>query len=287
MKVVIFAGGFGTRLSEETSIRPKPMVEIGGRPILWHVMKIFSRYGLTDFVVLGGYKVEFIREYFLNFNRMSRDFTIDLASDKIVWSRGAAEPWRVTVLDTGLETMTGGRLKRAAAIIGNETFCLTYGDGVSNINIKELIEFHHRSGRWATVTAVPAPGRFGVLVLSEDGGNVRTFREKDSRDAALINGGFFVCEPKVFDLVDDDSTVWERAPMEKLVHNGQLAAYRHFGFWQNMDTLRDKAILESAWTAGAPWLKSEVESAPGEQFSDRVSRRGDRPASFRGLAIRR
>lgn len=269
MKVVIFAGGFGTRLSEETSIRPKPMVEIGGRPVLWHLMKIYSRYGLTDFVILGGYKVEFIRDYFLNFKRMNSDFTIDLASDKIVWSRGSAEPWRVTVLDTGLETMTGGRLKRAAEVIGNETFCLTYGDGVSDINIKDLIDFHRRSGRWATVTAVPAPGRFGVLVLSEDG-NVRTFREKDSRDAALINGGFFVCEPKVFDFVDDDSTIWERAPLEKLVDNGQLAAYRHFGFWQNMDTLRDKAILESAWNAGAPWLRPPHERVRGERSHENV-----------------
>jgi glucose-1-phosphate cytidylyltransferase len=255
MKVVIFAGGLGTRLSEETSIRPKPMVEVGGRPILWHVMKIFAQYGLTDFVVLGGYKVEFIRNYFLSYNKISSDFTIDLATDKIIWSRGSGEPWRVTVLDTGLETMTGGRLKRAREVIGEETFCLTYGDGVSDVNIKELLAFHHRSGRWATVTAVPAPGRFGVLGLSEDGEKVNTFREKDSRDVGLINGGFFVCEPRVFELVDDDATIWERGPMERLVEHGQLAAYRHWGFWQSMDTLRDKAVLEAAWSAGAPWLK--------------------------------
>jgi glucose-1-phosphate cytidylyltransferase len=255
MKVVIFAGGMGTRLSEETAVRPKPMVEIGGRPILWHVMKIYAKAGLREFVVLGGYKVEFIRNYFLSYSRISSDFTIDLAADKIVWSRGSAEPWQVTVLDTGPDTMTGGRLKRARDVIGDETFCLTYGDGVSDVNVSDLIAFHRRSGRWATVTAVLPPGRFGVLGLSEDGDKVTAFREKDSRDVGLINGGFFICEPRVLELVDGDSTVWEQAPMQRLVEQGQLAAYRHFGFWQSMDTLRDKGVLEAAWNAGAPWLK--------------------------------
>lgn len=258
MKAVIFAGGFGTRLSEETAIRPKPMVEIGSRPILWHVMKIYAQYGITDFVVLGGYKVDFIRNYFLNYNLLSSDFTIDLASGKILWSRANGEPWRVTVLDTGPDTMTGGRLRRARDMIGDESFCLTYGDGVCDVDISKLIEFHKQSGRKATVTAVPAPGRFGVMGLSESGEDVTAFREKDSGDVGLINGGFFVCEPSVFDLIEGDSTVWEQAPMQSLVDQGQLASYRHFGFWQSMDTLRDKAVLEEAWAKGAPWLKAEA-----------------------------
>lgn len=255
MKVAIFAGGFGTRLSEETAIRPKPMVEIAGRPILWHVMKIYAQYGHTDFVVLGGYKVDFIRNYFLNYSRLSSDFTIDLATGDIVWQRASAEPWRVTVLDTGLDTMTGGRLKRAREILGEEPFLLTYGDGVSDVNIDDLVAFHRKQGKLATVTAVLPPGRFGVMGLSESGEEVLHFREKDSRDVGLINGGFFVCEPGVFDLIDGDSTVWEQAPMQRLVERGQLSAFRHFGFWQPMDTLRDKAVLESAWEKGAPWIR--------------------------------
>jgi glucose-1-phosphate cytidylyltransferase len=254
MKVAIFAGGYGTRLSEETSIRPKPMVEVAGKPILWHVMKIYAQFGHTDFVVLGGYKVDFIRNYFLNYSRLSSDFTIDLASGDILWQRAGAEPWRVTVLDTGLDTMTGGRLKRARDIIGDDPFLLTYGDGVSDVNIDDLVAFHKKEGRLATVTAAPAPGRFGVLGLSESGDEVTHFREKDSRDTGLINAGFFVCEPGVFDLIDDDATVWEQAPMRRLVDQGQLAAFRHFGFWQPMDTLRDKAVLEDAWAKGAPWI---------------------------------
>lgn len=257
MKVVIFAGGLGTRLSEETAVRPKPMVEVGGKPMLWHVMKVYAQYGHTDFVVLGGYKVDFIRSYFLNYSRLSSDFTIDLATDEITWRRGAVEPWRVTVLDTGLETMTGGRLKRARDVIGEEPFHLTYGDGVSDVDIGELTAFHKAQGKLATVTAVPPPGRFGVLGLSDSGEQVLHFREKDSRDVGLINGGFFVCEPAVFDLIDGDPTVWEQAPMQKLVDMGELAAFRHIGFWQSMDTLRDKAVLEAAWENGAPWLKSK------------------------------
>lgn len=256
MKAVIFAGGFGTRLSEETAIRPKPMVDVGPRPILWHVMKIYAQHGITDFVVLGGYRVDFIRQYFLNYTRSLSDFTIDLASGEITWQRGAAEPWRVTVLDTGLETMTGGRLKRAQDIIGQETFCLTYGDGVSDIDITALLAFHRRKGKACTVTAVAPPGRFGVLGLSPDGEDVTAFREKDQVDVGLINGGFFVCEPAVFDVIDDDTQPFEQEPMNRLVERGQLASYHHRGFWQSMDTLRDKAVLDAAYAKGAPWLKS-------------------------------
>ena len=257
MKVAIFAGGYGTRLSEETAIRPKPMVEVGGRPILWHVMKIYAQYGFTDFVILGGYKVEVIKEYFLNFSRLASDFTIDLGSGEILWQRNSVDPWRVTVLDTGLDTMTGGRLKRARAVMGEAPFLLTYGDGVSDVNITDLIAFHKAQKRMCTVTATPAPGRFGVMGLSDEGDQVTHFREKDSRDVGLINGGFFVCEPGVFDLIDDDTTVWEQAPMRRLVDQHQLAAFKHFGFWQPMDTLRDKAVLEAAWKKNPPWIKSK------------------------------
>jgi glucose-1-phosphate cytidylyltransferase len=254
MKVALLAGGFGTRLSEETGVRPKPMVEVGGRPILWHIMKMYARHGLTDFVILGGYKVDFIRNYFLNYARASADFTIDLASNEIIWERSHAEPWRVTVLDTGLDTMTGGRVKRAREIIGDEAFCLTYGDGVSDIDIAALIAFHKAKGKACTVTAVAPPGRFGVLGLDATGETVTAFREKDQEDVGLINGGFFVCEPSVFDLIDDDTSVWEQEPMNRLVAQGQLASYRHRGFWQAMDTLRDRMLLEKLWDAGkAPW----------------------------------
>ena len=255
MKVVLFAGGLGTRLSEETAIRPKPMVEVGGRPIIWHIMKCYAQYGLTDFVVLGGYRIEFIRQYFLNYRMQSSDFTIDLSNGEVLWNAYQSEPWRVTILDTGLDTMTGGRLKRARDFIGNETFCLTYGDGVSDVDIGKLVAFHREGGTWATVTAVEPPGRFGVLNFGEDGIMVESFREKDGRDVGLINAGFFVCEPAIFDLIDDDATVWEQTPLRRLVEKKQLRAYRHTGFWQSMDTLRDKAVLEEAWRMGAPWIK--------------------------------
>lgn len=255
MKVVILSGGLGTRLSEETAVRPKPMVEIGGRPIIWHIMKCYAQYGLTDFVVLGGYRVEFIRQYFLNYRMHGSDFTIDMASGEVRWHGQCAEPWNVTILDTGLDTMTGGRLRRARAVIGDETFCLTYGDGVSDVDIGQLIDFHRRQGLWATVTAVQPPGRFGVMTFDRDGTRVESFREKDGNDVGLINAGFFVCEPQVLDLIDDDATVWEQAPMRRLVEYRQLAAYRHDGFWQSMDTLRDKVTLEEAWRNGAPWLR--------------------------------
>jgi glucose-1-phosphate cytidylyltransferase len=256
MKAVFFAGGLGTRLSEETALRPKPMVEVGGKPILWHIMKSYEAYGITDFVVLGGYKVDAIRDYFLSYHRLSGDFTVDLATGQIIWSRSKSESWRVTVVDTGVDTMTGGRLKRARDIIGNETFCLTYGDGVSDVNIAELIAFHRAQGLLCTVTAVAPPGRFGVLGFTEDGNRVEAFREKDSMDVGLINGGFFVCEPAVIDLVENDATVWEQKPMADLVARGQLAAFRHPGFWHPMDTVRDRAVLEAAYAKGAPWLRA-------------------------------
>jgi glucose-1-phosphate cytidylyltransferase len=255
MKAVIFAGGFGTRLSEETTLRPKPMVEIGGRPILHHIMEMYAAHGITDFVVLGGYKVEFIKDYFLNYTRRTGDFTVDLSTGELVWSQNKPLPWKVTVLDTGLDTMTGGRLKRAEHVIGKETFCLTYGDGVSDVDITALIAFHRKSGARATVTAVSPPGRFGVLGLSPDTDKVLAFREKDSVDVGLINGGFFVCEPDVFSYVDGDATVWEQEPMNRLVDAGALAAYRHDGFWQAMDSVRDKQVIEAAYAKGAPWLK--------------------------------
>lgn len=254
MKVAILAGGFGTRISEETTIRPKPMVEIGGQPIMWHIMKCYAQHGLTDFVVLGGYKVEFIRNFFLNYQNLSSDFTIDLKSGEIVWQRSDAEDWRVTVLDTGMDTMTGGRIKRARDVLGDEPFCLTYGDGVSDVDITKLIAFHKEKGRKCTVTAVAPPGRFGVLGFDETGERVDAFREKDRQDVGLINGGFFVCEPSVIDLIDDDSVVWEQEPLKRLVASGELSAYRHKGFWQSMDTLRDKHVLEDLWESGeAPW----------------------------------
>jgi glucose-1-phosphate cytidylyltransferase len=255
MKVVIFAGGLGTRLSEETVIRPKPMVEVGSKPILWHIMKMYAHYGHTDFVILGGYRVDFIRRYFLDYARMESDFTINLRSGAVDVIRGPREDWKVTVLDTGLETMTGGRLKRAREVIGNERFMLTYGDGVSDVDIDKLVKFHAASGALATVTAVAPPGRFGVLGLQSGSDRVHSFREKEQADVGLINAGFFVCEPGVIDLVDGDSTVFEQEPMRRLVEKNQLAAYRHLGFWQAMDTLRDKQVLESAYAKGAPWLK--------------------------------
>lgn len=254
MKAVIFAGGFGTRLAEETSVRPKPMVDVGPRPILWHIMKIYAAQGITDFVILGGYKVEFIRNWLLSYRQLTSDFEIDLATGEVRYLQTKSEPWRVTVLDTGLETMTGGRLKRARDVIGDDRFCLTYGDGLSDIDIPALIDFHKKSNAWATLTAVAPPGRFGVLGLSPDGTKVDAFREKDSRDVGYINGGFFVCEPEVFDTIDGDETVWEEQPMARMVAAGKLASYRHHGFWRSMDTLADKTVLERMWSSGkAPW----------------------------------
>lgn len=254
MKAVLFAGGLGTRLSEETAIRPKPMVEIGGQPILWHIMKSYAAHGITEFVVLGGYKVEFIKQFFLSYFMNANDFTVDLQTGSVSIIPGKTRPWKVTVLDTGFETMTGGRLKRARDIIGDETFCLTYGDGVSDIDISALIAFHRAQKTMATVTAVSPAGRFGVLSFDPGGTKVDAFREKDSADVGLINGGYFVCEPQVFDLIEGDRTVWEQEPMSELVRMGQLSAYKHHGFWQPMDTIRDKTLLEDLWAKGkAPW----------------------------------
>lgn len=255
MKVAIFAGGYGTRLSEETTLRPKPMVNIGGRPILHHIMEIYSRHGLTDFVVLGGYKVEVIKDYFLNYYNRSCDFTIDLSTGAVELLNPVGAPWKVTVLDTGVKTMTGGRLKRAKDFLKDETFCLTYGDGVADIDITALISAHKASGAKATVTAVAPPGRFGVLGFDSKTGRVHTFREKDANDVGLINGGFFVCEPSVIEYVDGDDSVWEQKPLRRLVDRGELNTYHHNGFWQSMDSLRDKEHLQEQYAKGAPWLE--------------------------------
>ncbi len=254
MKVVLLAGGFGTRISEESAIRPKPMVEIGGRPILWHIMRHYARYGHTEFVVLGGYKVDVIRDYFLNYHLQNSDFTVDTSTGEILWSRSRAESWNVTVLDTGIDTMTGGRIKRARDTIGDDTFLLTYGDGVSDVNIDDLVDFHRQQAAALTLTAVTQPGRFGALGLNPEGTQVTAFREKAANDGGLINGGYFVCEPELFDVIDGDATVLEQEPMDALVNRGKLASFRHLGYWQNMDTLRDRNVLEKVWATGdAPW----------------------------------
>ena len=254
MKVVIFAGGYGTRLREETGIVPKPLVEVGGMPILWHIMKIYEAHGLTDFVVCCGYKGHMIKEYFLGYTNRGSDFTIDLATNAVTTHRMVGEPWRVTLADTGLETMTGGRLKRVRDYIGDETFCLTYGDGVSNVDVGALVKFHKEQGAMATVTAVHQPGRFGALDVNPDKNRISEIREKSYADGHLINGGFFVCEPGVMDYIEGDETVWEKEPLTRLVEAGELAIFRHDGFWQNMDTLRDRHVLEEMWASGhAQW----------------------------------
>ena len=253
MKVALLAGGWGTRLSEETVVRPKPLVEIGGRPIMWHIMKTYAHYGLRDFVIIGGYKVETIRDYFLRYQMNTTDFTIELKSGRVQWLGEVPEDWRVTVVDTGVNTMTGGRLKRVKHLLADATFCLTYGDGVSNLNIQQLLETHRQLGRWCTLTAVTQPGRYGALRLSSNGSRVDGFREKRVGDGGLINGGFFVCEPEIFDLIDGDDTVWENEPIDRLIERGQLSSYYHTGYWQSMDSLRDKHLLEQTWKEGAPW----------------------------------
>jgi glucose-1-phosphate cytidylyltransferase len=253
MKVVILAGGFGTRISEESLVRPKPLVEIGGRPILWHIMKIYSAYGLNDFVICGGYKCDQIKAFFRDYMISCSDVTFDLKSDRMVIRRNEIEPWTVTVVDTGEKTMTGGRVKRVRPYLDGETFCLTYGDGVADIDMESLINFHKRSGACVTVTGVAPPGRFGVLGIDAETSFVDAFREKSNKDVGYINGGFFVLEPEAHDYIAGDDTVWEREPLEMLARQGKLAAYRHTGFWQNMDTLRDKHVLERHWEEGAPW----------------------------------
>jgi glucose-1-phosphate cytidylyltransferase len=252
MKAVILAGGYGTRISEETQARPKPMVEVGGRPVLWHVMKTYSAHGIHEFVICLGYKGYMIKEYFANYFLHMSDVTFDLRENRMDVHHRHAEPWRVTLVDTGEATMTGGRLKRVREYVGEESFCFTYGDGLSDVNVAELIAFHQRQGKLATITAVQPPGRFGALDLQQT--LITGFREKPQGDGGWINGGFFVLEPRVLDTIEGDRTLWEREPLERLARDGQLAAFRHLGFWQPMDTLRDKLLLESLWAAGkAPW----------------------------------
>lgn len=253
MKAVILAGGLGTRISEETHLRPKPMIEIGGKPILWHIMKIYSHYGVNDFVICCGYKGYVIKEYFANYFLHMSDVTFDMRNNSMQVLQQSAEPWRVTLIDTGEETMTGGRLRRVAPYVKDEeAFCFTYGDGVSDINIAELVAFHKAQKVKATLTATYPPGRFGALDLQ--GEKVLSFKEKPKGDGGMINGGFFVLSPAVLDLLEGDDCVWERAPLETLADRGELAAYQHSGFWQAMDTLRDKTHLEELWQSGrAPW----------------------------------
>lgn len=254
MKAVILAGGLGTRLSEETTLKPKPMVEIGGMPILWHILKIYSSHGINDFVICAGYKGYVIKEYFANYFLHMSDVTFDMTENRMEVHRKKAEPWKITVVDTGEATMTGGRLKRVAEFLDPaEPFCFTYGDGVGDIDVTALIEYHKSQGRDATLTAVQPPGRYGALAISECGA-VEQFQEKPEGDGAWINGGFFVLNPGVIDRIVDDAMIWEREPLEGLAEDQQLAAYKHRGFWRPMDTLRDKTQLEEMWQSGkAPW----------------------------------
>lgn len=255
MKVVILAGGFGTRLAEETDLRPKPLVEIGGKPILWHIMKMYEAAGFNDFVICCGYKAQMVKTYFVNYFTENYDLTVDLAANSVEFLGNPSEQWRVTLIDTGLHTMTGGRLKRVRPYLGNGPFALTYGDGVADINLRDVLDFHREHGRKATITAVPTPGRFGILDLS-DGGGVSAFREKPDQEGGWINGGFFVLEPSALDGIDGDTTIWERGPLESLAREGELMAFRHVNFWQPMDTLRDKRELEAMWESGnAPWKR--------------------------------
>jgi glucose-1-phosphate cytidylyltransferase len=255
MKVVILAGGFGTRLQEETNRVPKPMIEIGGLPLLLHIMKIYSHYGYDDFVICLGYKGYYIKEYFSNYALHRADVTYNFKTGAVNYFNSVAEPWRVSLIDTGLNTMTGGRLKRVRPFLGDGPFMLTYGDGVADVDIHALVAAHKAHGRAATVTAVQPPGRFGALQIGQDD-NVSAFREKAGSELGWINGGYFVLEPSVLDLVEGDDTVWERGPLEKLAATGNLAAYQHTGFWQPVDTLREKKLLEELWAKGdAPWRK--------------------------------
>jgi glucose-1-phosphate cytidylyltransferase len=250
VKLVVLAGGYGTRISEESAVRPKPMVEIGEKPILWHIMKIYSAHGVNDFVIAAGYRGYLIKEYFANYFVHTTDITVDLRTNTVETHTTTAEPWRVTVVDTGEGTMTGGRLKRVREYLDDETFCLTYGDCVTDLDISKEIEFHKEAGAMATLAAIQPPGRFGVLSL--DHGRVRSFLEKPAGEGGWVNGGFFVVEPAVLDYIDGDETVWEREPMQRLADEDKLAAYRHTGFWHPMDTLRDKMVLEEQWASGKP-----------------------------------
>ena len=254
MKAVILAGGFGTRISEESAVKPKPMIEIGEKPILWHIMKIYSTHGINDFIVCCGYKGYSIKEYFANYYLHGADVTFDLAKRSVEIHHDSSEPWRITCVETGLSTMTGGRLRRVRQHLDDETFCMTYGDGVSDVNISDLVAFHRKQNTLGTLTAVQPPGRFGAFTLEAEDTKVPHFREKPVGDGAWINGGYFVLEPGVLDYIAGDATVFERGPMEKLSQEGQLSAFKHYGFWQPMDTLRDKNVLEEHWQSGkAPW----------------------------------
>lgn len=255
MKVLLLAGGLGSRLSEETTIKPKPMVEIGGKPILWHIMKIYSYYGFNEFIILCGYKGYMIKEYFANYYRHMADMTIDLTNNSVQYHTPHAEPWKITLIDTGEETMTGGRIKRVQKFVGNEPFLLTYGDGVSDIDIDRLVNFHKGHGKLITMTSVQPEGRFGALNIL-DTNQVERFEEKPKGDGSWINGGFFVCEPQVFEYITGDSTIFEKEPLENLARDGELFTYKHTGFWKPMDTLRDKTQLEDLIAKGkAPWIK--------------------------------
>jgi glucose-1-phosphate cytidylyltransferase len=252
MKAVILAGGLGTRISEESHLRPKPMIEIGGRPILWHIMKIYSHYGINDFVVCLGYKGYVIKEYFANYFLHMSDVTFDMAENRMEVHQRHAEPWRVTLVDTGQETLTGGRLKRVEQYIGKETFCFTYGDGVADVDISRLVAFHRAQGKAATLTAIQPPGRYGAVSI--DDARVTSFAEKPAGDGAWVNGGYFVLEPSAFDYIANDQTSWESGALVRMSQDGKLAGYQHVGFWQAMDTLRDKNHLEELWQSGhAPW----------------------------------
>jgi glucose-1-phosphate cytidylyltransferase len=254
MKAVILAGGLGSRLSEETSIRPKPMIEIGGKPILWHIMKIYSACGINDFIICLGYKGHLIKDFFANYFLYSSDLTIDLEKNSLAYHHSACEPWRVTLVDTGTGTMTGGRLKRVLPYVADDVaFCFTYGDGIGDVNIAKLIEFHRQSGRLVTLTATRPTGKFGALGI-DDNSLVQSFQEKPPGDGRWVNGGFFVLSPKVGPYITDDSTIWEREPLEMLARDGHVSAYRHLGYWQPMDTIHDKQLLEDLWSSGrAPW----------------------------------
>lgn len=251
MKAVILAGGLGTRISEESHLRPKPMIEIGGKPILWHIMKIYSAYGINEFIICCGYKGYMIKEYFANYFLHMSDVTFDMKHNRMEVHEKHAEPWRVTLIDTGQNTLTGGRIKRVQDFIGDKTFCFTYGDGVADIDISKLIDFHRNHGKLATVTAIQPPGRYGALNI--DGIHVNGFREKPDDDGAWVNGGFFVLEPQVIDAIEGDQISWETGPVLKLAQDGQLIAFKHTGFWQAMDTLRDKNNLEELWQTSPPW----------------------------------
>lgn len=254
MKAILLAGGYGTRLAEETTTRPKPMVEIGGMPILWHIMKIYAAHGINDFVICCGYKGQMIKEYFANYYLYNSDVTFDLASNKTTIHHHTVEPWRVTLVDTGENSGTGGRLKRVADYIGDDTFCFTYGDGVGNVDIRRSIAFHREQKGLATMTAVQPPGRYGSFRVAANQHRITTFREKPQGDNAWVNGGFFVLEPRVLEYIEDDATFWEASPLEQLAQDGQLVVYKHDGFWHCMDHLKDKMDLDQMWKEGrAPW----------------------------------